>query len=416
MARPFFHGWKVVAVAFLVGLFGFGLGFYGAGVYLAVLRARHGWSTSLISSAITTYYLLGATGVLFVGDAYKRLGPRRVVLVGAAALTLGVSGLTLAREPWHLFAAFAVMSVGWAATSGAALNVIVAPWFERRRGLAISLAFNGATGGGVVVVPLLLFLISRLGFEAGVRVTVVVMLAVLLPPVVAWLHRGPAVLGLGPDGDPPAAPRAAPAGAVDARSVLRRAHFWTISVPFALGLLAQVGIITHQIAYLGPLLGPVGAGLAVSVTTAAGVMGRLALGGVVDRLDRRAVTAAVLLVQILGVAVLLAAPSRAALYGACALFGLGVGNLTTLPGLIVQREFPPERFARTVSLVVAFNQYAFAFGPALLGVLRDATGSYTVPLALCMLLEGVAAIVVLIRPSANRGAPRLRRGATSVGV
>ena len=398
MARPFFHGWKVVAVAFLVGLFGFGLGFYGAGVYLAVLRARHGWSTSLISSAITTYYLLGATGVLFVGDAYKRLGPRRVVLVGAAALTLGVTGLTLAREPWHLFAAFAVMSVGWAATSGAALNVIVAPWFERRRGLAISLAFNGATGGGVVVVPLLLFLIARLGFEAGVRVTVVVMLAVLLPPVVAWLHRGPAVLGLGPDGDPPAAPRAAPAGAGDARSVLRRAHFWTISVPFALGLLAQVGIITHQIAYLGPLLGPVGAGLAVSVTTAAGVIGRLALGGVVDRLDRRAVTAAVLLVQILGVAVLLAAPSRTALYAACALFGLGVGNLTTLPGLIVQREFPPERFARTVSLVVAFNQYAFAFGPALLGVLRDATGSYTVPLALCMLLEGMAAIVVLIRP------------------
>jgi len=136
----------------------------------------------------------------------------------------------------------------------------------------------------------------------------------------------------------------------------------------------------------------------VSVTTAAGVIGRLALGGVVDRLDRRAVTAAVLLVQILGVAVLLAAPSRAALYAACALFGLGVGNLTTLPGLIVQREFPPERFARTVSLVVAFNQYAFAFGPALLGVLRDATGSYTVPLALCMLLEGLAAIVVLIRP------------------
>ena len=69
-----------------------------------------------------------------------------------------------------------------------------------------------------------------------------------------------------------------------------------------------------------------------------------------------------------------------------------------------------------VSLVVAFNQYAFAFGPALLGVLRDATGGYTVPLALCMLLEGMAAIVVLIRPSANRGAPRLRRGATSVGV
>src|SRR2546429_8487332 len=114
--------------------------------------------------------------------------------------------------------------------------------------------------------------------------------------VVGWVRRPPCAPGLrrarpapgrAPGGAPRAPPRPAPAGAVDARSVLRRAHFWTISVPFALGLLAQVGIITHQIAYLGPLLGPVGAGLAVSVTTAAGGIGPLALRGVVGPLGPR---------------------------------------------------------------------------------------------------------------------------------
>jgi len=255
--------------------------------------------------------------VLFVGDAYKRLGSRRVVLVARRALTLGVTGLTLAREPWHLFAAFAVMSVGWAATSGAALNVIVAPWFERRRGLAISLAFNGATGGGVVggTAAALPDRAARVRGrrprdrrrDAGGAAAARRRLAPSRPGRPRPRSR-PAIRRRRPEPRPPArATRARSSAArTSGRSPCRSRS----------ALLAQVGIITHQIAYLGPLLGAVGAGLAVSVTTAAGVMGRLALGGVVDRLDRRAVTAAVLLVQILGVAVLLAAPSRAALYAA----------------------------------------------------------------------------------------------------
>jgi hypothetical protein len=49
------------------------------------------------------------------------------------------------------------------ALSGAAVNIILAPWWKRRRG-AVSLAFNGATLGGVVIVSALLWLIGRVGF------------------------------------------------------------------------------------------------------------------------------------------------------------------------------------------------------------------------------------------------------------
>ena len=66
---------------------------------------------------------------------------------------------------WQLYPAFLMMSVGWGAMSGAAINIILAPWFERRRGLAVSLAFNGATLGGVFVTPALLPLIDALGFR-----------------------------------------------------------------------------------------------------------------------------------------------------------------------------------------------------------------------------------------------------------
>jgi hypothetical protein len=57
MATSVFYGWKIVLVCFLIAMFGFGFGFYGAGLYLVSLQSLHGWSTSLISSAITLWLM-----------------------------------------------------------------------------------------------------------------------------------------------------------------------------------------------------------------------------------------------------------------------------------------------------------------------------------------------------------------------
>ncbi len=180
----------MVAAAFLIALFGWGLGFYGPGIYLMVLQEGHGWRAAEISSAITIYYLIGATLILFAGGIFERFGARRVVAAGAAAMAGGITLLTLITEPWQVYAAFAMMSVGWAAMSGAAVNIVVAPWFERRRGLAISLALNGASADGVVIAPLLILLISRLGFGPALWSAAVLMLVMLLPAV-AMVLRSP---------------------------------------------------------------------------------------------------------------------------------------------------------------------------------------------------------------------------------
>jgi len=82
----------------------------------------------------------------------------------------------------------------------------------------------------------------------------------------------------------------------------------------------------------------------------------------------------------------------------CILFGFGVGNLITLPGLIVQQEFPRRDFARAVSLNVAINQLVAALGPYILGVLHDLSGNYRSSLMVCLVLQAVAAILVLFRP------------------
>src|SRR5947207_3178794 len=104
---PLYHGWLVVAAAFLVALYGFGLGFYGPGIYLVTLKALHGWPTRELSSAITIYYVLGATLLFFwVGPLFERHGARIVVLAGTVAMACGTVLLALVTRPWQVYAAF----------------------------------------------------------------------------------------------------------------------------------------------------------------------------------------------------------------------------------------------------------------------------------------------------------------------
>jgi len=404
-----FHGWKVVGCAFLIAVFGWGFGFYGIGVFLAELVERHGWATRSVASAVTVLYLVGAALIALVGSAFERFGPRRVVLTGMAAMGLGAVGLTFVTAPWQLYVVFPVMAVGWAAMSGAALNLIVAPWFERRRGLAISLAFNGAATGGIVVAPAIALLTTRIGFRAAVVLLVLVMAGVLTPLVVGLLARGPEALGLAPDGDHPGsrARRNVARAAPRRRELLRTWRFWSVSLPFALGLTAQISVIIYQMSFLRPRLGAEGAAWAVSLTALAAVAGRLIVGLFVDRVDRRAVVAGNFLVQAAAIALMLAAPAPAFLYLGCALFGLGVGNTTSLPSVIVQAEFPEAAFGRVVSTIIAINQFTYSFGPGALGWLRDASGGYVAPFVGCLALQLTAVVVLL----AGRPAPVPTAGA-----
>jgi len=394
----YFYGWNVVGATVLVAFFAFGLGFYGIAVYVASLQHVHGWSAATVSAPVTVYYVAGAILSAWMAGAYERFGPRLVVTGGTLAMALGVTALGMVARPWHLYPIFLVMAIGWGSMSGAALNILVAPWFERRRGLAVSLAFSGATLGGVVVAPALIPLIAAMGFAPAVMTAALVMVAVLVPVALVIMRRGPETVGSGPDGDPlvprPSRPSAADA-ALSRIDLVLTWRFWSVSAPFALGLLAQLGVLTHQVALVTPVLGRGGAARAVSVTMLSALIGRLVTGFAVDRLHVRRVASATLAAQSLGVVFLTGAETAAPLYVGCVLFGWGVGNLTTLPGMIVAKEWPREHFAVLIGLVVAINQFTFAFGPSLVGFIRDGSGGYGSALALCVVLQLLAAALVL---------------------
>ena len=390
---PRYAGWRVVAACFVAAMFCWGFGLYSHGIYLAELHHLHGWTASSISAATTAYYLLTAFLVVFISDAIVRLGPRAVLLIGTFCLFSAVALLAFVGALWQLYAVYLVMAVGSAAMHVGSITNILGLWFDRQRGLAISLALNGASSGGILVAPGLVLAIAATGFTPAMVGAAIVMAAILTPVIIVCIDRPPERATARPPSPTHSGPASVPHWT--RHEALRSPAFWSVAAPFALALMAQVGFLVHQIALLEPAIGRTAAGMSVAVLTVAAVIGRLALGAFNLRLDLRWVTALLLLSQAAALLAMMQTTNAAHLLIACAVFGLSAGNLLSLPAMIVQREFDAASFGLLIGLSTAIGQFTYAFGPGLLGVVRDATGSYIAPLALCMALEIAAAGMIV---------------------
>ena len=220
-ASPRYAGWRVVSACFIIAVFCWGFGLYGHGVYLAEFQRLHGWPASLISGAASAYYLLSAALVVFISDVMARLGPRRVVLSGTCCLATAVFLLAFVTAPWQLYAVYLILATGAASMHTGAITTIVGLWFNRQRGLAISLALNGASFGGILVTPTLVFAIETVGFKTAMIGAAAIIVVTVVPVVALWIDR--------PSG------RAASASAQS-----QRAAAWTRAAALRIGLLRDL--------------------------------------------------------------------------------------------------------------------------------------------------------------------------------
>ncbi|MFN3524494.1 MAG: MFS transporter [Paracoccus sp. (in: a-proteobacteria)] len=377
--RPFF-GWHVVAATFLLATFGWGVGFYGPPVFLYAVVTRTGWPVAMVSAAVTVHFLLGAGIVANLPRFYRHFGVPIVTVTGAMLLALGIAGWALAAQPWQLFLAALASGAGWVAMGAAAVNALIAPWFNLSRPAALGMAYNGASLGGAIFSPLWIALIAGIGFAAaslaigGVMVAVVVILSVLV------FRHTPDSKGQNPDGAQGTLPRPLQDRSPPRRSFLHDRKFLTLAAGMMLGLFAQIGLLAHLFSLLVPVLGEGLTGIAMGGATLAAILGRSLVGWAMPvAIDRRLVACASYGVQVIGSLLFILAAGDGGLWllVGIALFGLGIGNATSLPPLIAQQEFSPTETARIVPLIVAIGQAGYAFAPAAFGLLRGGAGDGT---------------------------------------
>jgi MFS family permease len=389
-----FYGWRVVAACLVVNMFGNALGLFGVGVYLKALSEAHGWPVGQISAGITIFLLVSAALMLPVGRTISRHGPKPVVFLGAISMAAGVLGIGYARTITQVWLAFAVLGVGWASLSATAIAAMIAPWFEKHQGRAVSLAALGASMGGIVGVPVLLFAIADVGLSSTTVSAAIAIIAVLFPIAIFVMERSPQELGLLPDGAPAASAKGREAAAWTVSAAARSPALWTVTVAFSIGMFVQVGFLTHQVTLLSTELSPALISATASATAIVALVGRLGLASFVDRIDQRAFAAAVLLLAAATFCVLGCFPTKWVLIAGSVVFGLTMSNVTILSAIIVRREFGAVSFGTVFGFASSIIQFATALGPSFYGVLRETSSSYQLPLLVAAALDVVAAAVV----------------------
>ncbi|RPI42264.1 MAG: MFS transporter, partial [Hyphomicrobiaceae bacterium] len=297
-----FYGWWVVWAAFVLAIFGWGLGFYGPPVFLKVLHEERGWPIALISTAVTVHFLAGAFSGAKMPALHREYRAAPVTRACAIAMAFGLVLWASAREPWQMFVAALLSGAGWGGMSAAALNAIVSPWFVRRRPAALGMAYNGGSIGGVIFSPLWVAAIATLGFANAAVAIATIMLATLWWLSGRFFARTPEQMALASDGDAPGGTVTSPhAKPLPGGLLWRDWRFVTLSAAMAIGLFAQIGLIAHLYSLLAPALGSQRAGFAMALITGMAIVGRTLLGWTMPiGADRRLIACAGYAAQLIG--------------------------------------------------------------------------------------------------------------------
>ena len=330
--------------------------------------------------------------------------------------SLAAALLLLAWSRVTSLLAFYLIWIGLGVTLAAVLYEpafwLVATWFRRGRGRALTLLTFIGGFASVIYIPLIAWLVRVQGWR-GALVSLAAILAVGTLPIHALLlRRHPADLGLLPDGaaaaptDPtaPATPGAAERSTTVGEA-LRGPAFWFLAVAFFLATLATGAVFVHLIPYLiGRGYDPGFAAWATGLIGIMGLPGRLVFTPLGGWVPRRWVTAGIFALQTIALVVLLTVDSRAGVLAFVVLFGAGFGAITPARAALIADFYGPEHYGRISSVLSLFLTGSRALAPVGAGLLYTLNGGYGPALWALTVGSALGAVAVLFTDHRPGGA------------
>lgn len=402
-----FHGWWIVLVAFICHAVNTGMMFYAWSIFLTPLAAEFG-GRARVAAGFSVMQLAAASYSMVVGRLVDRHGGRPVQIIGALVLATGFLLISTVTSLPALYVCLAgPVALGSTCIGNLPNNAAVARWFVRRRGRALGVSTAGISAGGIVFAPLAQYLVLRHGWRVAYATLGVLVVVLVLPPVLAFMRRDPADLGLLPDGVPMPADGGADLLLLERemeRSVppevaIRSADFWLLAAAFGLTIAGLSAVLLYQV----PLLldrgfPPSAASLVLGATAAMGVVGKLGFGALLDRFDQRRVAAACFWLQAAGVLLLWLGPTHSpALLGAyVVLYGYAMGGNATLQASLLGEAFGRLHYAAIAGRMTPFIVLAQGLAVPATGYVRDVTGRYDPALA-AVVAGALAASAIVLR-------------------
>ncbi|MBN8975937.1 MAG: MFS transporter [Rhizobiales bacterium] len=393
--------WVRLAIAVLIGSIG-SVGMWSVVVALPVVQVEFGASRGAASLAFTMVMLGFGLGGVGTGKIMDRFGIVTAIGIGIAAMGLGYVGIGYATALWQVIVLHLLIGLGSSATFGP-LMTEASHWFDRYRGLAVTIAASGNYVGGAIWPPIFSWGIQSFGWRSThITVGIFVAIAMTLVTLVLRSQMGGAARHTHVDAPPP-------------RIDLRLGNNTLTAILGIAGVACCVAMSmpqVHIVAYCGDLgYGAARGAEMLSLMLGFGIVSRIGSGFLADRIGGLRTLLIGSIAQGTALMLFLFFNSLSSLFVISALFGLFQGGIVPSYAIIVRESMPAREAATRVGIVILASVVGMSLGGWISGVIFDATGSYAAAFLNGMAWNAVNVVIVIALLLRARGrmtlAPRM---------
>ena len=381
--------------------------------YFPLLQTQFGWSRAVLSGAFALSR--AESGILgpLQGWLIDKFGPRMMVRVGMLMFGAGFILFSQTDSVLDYYLTFALMAAGSSIAGFLPVATTVVNWFERRRGVAMGIAMSGFGVGGLLV-PAVAWSLISLGWRPTAFFSGVLIILVGLP-IAQLMRQRPEQYGYLPDGASSSTPQSEEDSSQEllqpsvtlnqdevdgftAREAMRTPAFWLLSFGHSMALFTVGAVSLHLIPHIIESVG-------VSVTTASGavvvmtifnILGQLGGGFLGDRVSKRLLAAAAMLVHSVALLILAYATTLLPVYIFAVLHGTAWGVRGPMMTTIRADYFGRASFATIMGFSSLIVMVGMTSGPLIAGFLADIFDGYRVGFIVIAAITGVGSLFFVL--------------------
>ena len=395
-----YPGWAVTGAAFTGVMVSFSpIVPYTFSLFLNPLHNAFGWKHEALGAAFALAAITVAAVSPLIGLMLDRFPPRRILLPAIVIFACAMASLSgLSGNITRYYLTYFVLGLVANGTAQFAYTRTVLTWFDRRRGFALAVILTGSGVGALIIPPLTEWMIETHGWRSAYQMLGAI--ALLGLPLTALLVRNRP--------QPAAHDRAHPTadGATIAQA-LASPVFWILAGIILLGAFSENGLVTNLAAILTEHgVSARFAALALSARGAAGILGRLGTGLLIDRFSPQRIQTVILLLSAIGIVLLAFASTPVVALCGAAILGVGLGSEADVAPYLLARYFGRRHFSMLYGLTWTAYAIGGATGPLTMGRLYDIAGSYQIRFVLYMACAafGAMALSLLLREKKSENA------------
>jgi sugar phosphate permease len=382
---------QVAATGFLSLFSLVGIMFYGLPFFYDFWVKDFGWTRETVTSGnFVAKIIIGPVFGFFAGWVIDKFGPRRLMLSGIVMGGIALIGLSMMTSLWQLYFFYMFNALGYMCGGPLPNQVLISRWFDKGRGKAMGIAYLGIGVGGMLVPQIARWLNFKFGWHEALMILGIIMIAIAFP--MAWfVKENPEGGTEHPKKDEPKIPFA---------TILKSWPFYLL----AIGSMCSIGAVAGTSQNLKLFFSidlkytQEHAANVLSIVLGASIIGRLLMGWLADRMQKKYVMILIYSLVALAIPLLYFADTPGVIYLFAFIFGVALGGDYMIIPLMAAELFGVKVMGRVMGLVITVDGLAEAFAPMLAARLRDQSGSYANGFAALIVLAIIGTIAISMLP------------------